>query len=95
MKYCSNCGSNVNENAVVCVSCGAAIANTQLTANGDTGGFGYALLGFLIPIVGLVLYLIWKDTKPKSASAAGKGALTSVILIFSIYFLLFILLLTL
>lgn len=94
MKYCSNCGSSVNENAVVCVSCGAAIANGGVASNNDTGGFGYSLLGFFIPVVGLVLYLIWKDTKPKSASAAGKGALTSVIVVFGLYFLLFLLLLS-
>jgi hypothetical protein len=94
MKYCSNCGASVNENAVVCVSCGAALANSQLASQNDSGGFGYALLGFFIPVVGLILYLIWKDSKPKSASAAGKGALTSVISVFVLYFLLFLLLLS-
>jgi hypothetical protein len=91
MKYCSNCGAVVNENAAVCVSCGAALSSRVLQTE-DSGSFGYALLGFFIPIVGLVLYLIWKDTKPLSAQAAGKGALTSVILVFGLYFLLFILL---
>ena len=33
-----------------------------------------------IPIVGLVLFLVWKDTKPRNAKAAGIGALVSVIL---------------
>lgn len=47
--------------------------------NGDTGSFGWALLGFFIPLVGLILYLVWKDTKPRNASSAGKGALVSVI----------------
>jgi len=35
--------------------------------------------GFIFPIVGLILYLILKDTKPKNAKSAGKGALISVI----------------
>ena len=94
MKFCSNCGSSVNENAVVCVSCGAAIAGGSLSLDNDTGGFGYSLLGFFIPVVGLILYLIWKDSKPKSASAAGKGALTSVIVVVGLYFLLFLLLIS-
>ena len=46
----------------------------------DSGSFGWALLGFFIPLVGLILYLVWKDEKPKSAKRAGKGALVSVIL---------------
>lgn len=44
----------------------------------DNGGFGWGLLGFCIPLVGLILYLVWKDEKPKTAKAAGLGALISV-----------------
>ena len=29
----------------------------------DNGGFGWGLLGCCIPIVGLVLFLVWKDNK--------------------------------
>ena len=36
-------------------------------------------LGCCIPIVGLVLFLVWKDTKPRTAKAAGIGALVCVI----------------
>ncbi|EJW89936.1 hypothetical protein EVA_21958, partial [gut metagenome] len=39
-------------------------------------------------IVGLVLFLVWKDTKPNSAKAAGIGALVSVVATVLIYFLL-------
>ena len=45
----------------------------------DTGSFGWAVLGFFLPIVGLILYLVWKTDKPLSAKRAGKGALVSVI----------------
>ena len=46
----------------------------------DNGGFLWGLLGFCIPIVGLILFLVWKDQKPKTGKAAGIGALVSVIL---------------
>ena len=46
----------------------------------DNGGFLWGLLGFCIPVVGLILFLIWKDQKPKTAKAAGIGALVSVII---------------
>ena len=46
----------------------------------DNGGFGWGLLGCCIPLVGLILFLVWKDQKPKSAKAAGIGALISVII---------------
>ena len=32
-------------------------------------------MGFFIPLVGLILYLINKDTAPLKAKSAGKGAL--------------------
>lgn len=56
--------------------------NTNVNVNGapeDKGGFLWGLLGCCIPVVGLVLFLIWKDSKPKTAKAAGIGALVSVI----------------
>lgn len=45
----------------------------------DNGSFGWAVLGFFIPIAGLILYLVWKTEKPLSARRAGMGALVSVI----------------
>lgn len=45
----------------------------------DTGSFGWAVLGFFVPLVGLILYLVWKNEKPLTARRAGKGALISVI----------------
>lgn len=87
MAYCSNCGREINDNAPVCVNCGAAQNQTNPTYTQNTqpqqtpvdnGGFLWGLLGCCIPIVGLVLFLVWKDTKPKTAKAAGIGALVSV-----------------
>lgn len=75
--YCKNCGAEVNDNADTCLSCGSAVIRAD---ENDKGGFGWGLLGFLIPIVGLILYLIWKNEKPRTAGAAGKGALISVII---------------
>ena len=51
----------------------------------DRGGFLWGLLGCCIPVVGLVLFLVWRDEKPKTAKAAGIGALVSVMLTILIY----------
>lgn len=56
----------------------------------DNGGFLWGLLGFCIPIVGLILFLIWKDQKPKTAKAAGIGALVSVIIGVLFYIIAFV-----
>lgn len=76
MAYCKNCGTQIDDNAVVCPACG--VAQTSTPAVVDEGGFGWGLLGCCIPLVGLILFLVWKDTKPKTAKAAGIGALVSV-----------------
>ena len=77
MKICKNCGKELADGAVVCPGCGVS-QNTPVTT-ADSSSFGYAFLGFCIPIVGLILYLVWKDTTPLRAKSAGKGALVSVI----------------
>lgn len=46
---------------------------------GDSSSFGWGLLGFFIPLAGLILYLVWKDEYPLRAKSAGKGALAAVI----------------
>ena len=45
----------------------------------DKGGFLWGLLGFCIPLVGLILFLSWKKNKPGKAKSCGKGALIGVI----------------
>ncbi len=45
----------------------------------DTGSFGWAVLGFCIPIVGLVLWLVWKNTKPKTAIQCRNGFIAGVV----------------
>ena len=41
----------------------------------DKGSIGWGFLGFCIPLVGLILFLVWKDSKPVSSKQAGIGAL--------------------
>ncbi|AVQ29327.1 hypothetical protein [Fusobacterium ulcerans] len=58
--------------------------------NLDRGGFAWGFLGFFIPIVGFILWLVWRDEKPKTAKSLGIGALVGVIIGFIfivIYFL--------
>lgn len=85
--FCKNCGQPMDEHDNVCPNCGAVQNQTPPVV--DNGGIGWGLLGCCIPIVGLVLFLVWKDTKPKTAKAAGIGALVSVILVVLYYIFIF------
>ena len=80
MAYCRKCGAQISDYASVCPECGAAQNSAPDTPPVvDNGGFLWGLLGCCIPIVGLILFLVWKDTKPPTAKAAGIGALVCVI----------------
>ena len=83
MAFCKYCGAQIDDNAVVCTTCGASQSTAPAVV--DKGGFGWGLLGYCLPIVGLILFLVWKDTKPKTAKAAGIGALVSTILAVVLY----------
>lgn len=88
MAFCKNCGKEIEDNATICVHCGVLQETRQTVV--DNGGFGWGLLGCCIPIVGLILFLVWKDTKPKTAKAAGVGALVSVIASIIFYIIYFV-----
>lgn len=85
MPFCRACGKFVEEGDDYCPKCGAS----QHPSNGyeappssgvnDGGGIGWAVLGFFIPLAGLIIYLLWKDQKPNTANMAGLGALVWLI----------------
>mgnify|MGYP000080344748 FL=1 len=56
----------------------SATQSQQTDAEGSTVGWG--ILGFFIPIVGFILWLIWKDEHPARAKSAGIGCLVSICL---------------
>lgn len=75
--YCKNCGHYIDDSATYCNNCGTKFDNNNGTD--DHSSFGFAVLGFFIPIVGLILFLIYEEKKPKRAKSAGKGALIGFI----------------
>ena len=92
--YCKHCGSQIDEKAVFCQNCGKKVneeikevkivkpelnQTTQYKEYNEGSSVGWGFLGYFIPLVGLILFLEWKESKPKSAKAAGIGALVSVI----------------
>lgn len=52
----------------------------QQPAPEDRGGCLWGGLGFLIPLAGLILYLVWRTERPNTAKACGVGALVGVII---------------
>ncbi len=130
MKFCGNCGQQLEDNAVVCSNCGATIGApvapqapvqaeqpvqqtyaqpqqpVQQTyvqpqqpvyipepaaapygaapANDDPYPInvthkGFWSLGFFFGIVGLIMYFVFKNNKPRLAKSALKGFITGLI----------------
>lgn len=88
MPYCSVCGAEIQDYSKYCPKCGSPVGsscqprNQPYPAEYDSGSVGWAILGFLIPLVGLILFLMWYHDRPKSAKMAGIGALANVIITF-------------
>jgi len=47
-------------------------------AEPDAPSGGFATLCFFFPVVGLILWLVWKDKTPLKAKSCGKGAIIGV-----------------
>lgn len=78
--YCSRCGREIDDKALTCPYCGTKTMNNLNTfITNDQPSFGYAFISFIIPIVGFILYLIYRDERPKRAKSALKGAAAGIV----------------
>lgn len=57
-----------------------ATASTAYPYAQDAPSTGFAVLSFFFPIVGLVLYCVWRDVLPQRAKSAGIGGLLGFII---------------
>lgn len=94
--YCYKCGNQVDENAKFCPNCGTQLNNQQTSHNyepiyqesssyvkeDDAPSFLFALLSFVIPVVGLVLFILWNKEYPQKAKSCLKGFVANIILDF-------------
>ena len=78
MKYCSQCGKELVDEAVVCPSCGCAV-QAPVSQQEDKPSTGLNILAFLFPVIGLILFLCFQKTTPVRAKAIGKWALIGFI----------------
>ena len=73
-KYCSQCGKELVDEAVVCPNCGCAV-QVPVSQQEDKPSTGLNILAFLFPVIGLILFLCFQKTTPVRAKAIGKWAL--------------------
>ena len=81
-KFCTNCGNDLDDRAIMCPKCGIAL--TQTVANsGQTQSNGMAIAGFVlsffIPLLGLIFSIL--GLKRSKETNNGKGLSTAGIII--------------
>lgn len=86
MAFCKQCGKEMTQGSAVCPHCGTAqgstLAGTDRKANG-----GEIAIAILFPIIGAILYYVYKGDKPTAAKTINKISM----LAFLAYFLIGIL----
>ena len=78
--FCKKCGKEIDDQAVVCVNCGVPVDNKKFKSSNDTPSHLVGIASCCFPIVGIVLYFLWKDEKPQSASLVCKWTIAGLVI---------------
>lgn len=93
--YCPNCGSSIHQNAEICVHCGVNVHNfsskTHVALNDKSNIWVNLLSLCCFPLLGIIMFFVWKDKQPKAAKSALIFGLIGLVVSFIIGILSFIL----
>ena len=78
MRYCQHCGKEIMQKSFICPYCGCK--TDTFMQQDDNPSVGLNILSFILPIVGLVIYLANLDKTPEKAKSAGKWAIIGFVL---------------
>lgn len=101
--YCGECGKKLEKTSKFCSYCGASTtsqSDNTVNSSEENANVLLVIASFFVPILGLVLFAVYRDTKKKTSKACGIAALVSFILnivvtvVCFIYFCIFLTLLT-
>ncbi len=74
--YCNNCGRKSDEYSTYCSNCGVKLDESEYPESDNYGyNIVFGFLGFLSPIIGLILFLVYEKKNPKRGNSAVKGAI--------------------
>lgn len=85
-KFCSHCGNELVDEAVICPKCGVSTGQNSVVGNNNNASNGMATAGFIlsffIPLLGLIFSIL--GLKKVKETNTGKGLSTAGIIISSI-----------
>ncbi|MFW5894836.1 MAG: PLDc N-terminal domain-containing protein [Bacillota bacterium] len=91
-KYCEKCGEPLEPHYEVCPNCGNKLQReekSQTASSSDASRprpdeeddtAGWAVLSVFFPVVGVILYVLWKESRPKASRSVGNAAIVGFIL---------------
>lgn len=88
--YCPNCGREINMQADICLGCGRSIKSFKKAQLNDSNSAGWWWLGFFLPLVGFILWIVWTGDTPMRAKRVGWGALVGAIVSVALVVLIYI-----
>ena len=78
MKYCPNCGAQIDDKAVICVKCGCAVQPINAEPEPDQSvSAGLVVLSVFIPLFGIIYWPVKAKERPKCAKTCGIAAIIS------------------
>jgi len=81
MPYCQYCGAEIDYDQEYCNQCGSQQPKLQSQQKASKGGaVGWGILSFFVPLIGLILFLVWRQERPRVSKVAGLAALIGFIL---------------
>lgn len=78
--FCKNCGTEIDDKAFVCPHCGVKVEEDKPAASSSGAKVGWGILSWFIPLVGLILFCVWRNDRHDVAKVCGICALVSFIL---------------
>ena len=88
--FCNNCGESISTQAEICPKCGVRAKNPVTP---DQPNWGVNILSLCcIPLVGIILFFVWKKEKPVAAKSALIFGLIPIILGLLSYIIFFVIL---
>ena len=86
MKYCSKCGKELFDEAIICPGCGCAVVNPEINQIDDKANVGLCILSALIPLFGFLYWAVKHKESPKKAQACGTTAIISFVVSLTILY---------
>lgn len=77
--HCPHCNQVIDPYPQTCPNCGKIVDMDPSGKKTEGTAIGWGILGFILPIVGIILMFAWLHYKPRASAASGVGAFLGII----------------